>query len=38
MTFPVTGGQPGRYRTAAFLRSFSGVRLQGAGGSREEDV
>lgn len=39
-SFPlsVVGGQPGRQRTAAFLRGFSGVRLQGAGGPREEDV
>lgn len=33
-----SGGQSSGQCAAAFLRGFSGVRLQGAGGPREEDV
>lgn len=36
--FSVAGGQPGGQRAAALLRGLPGVRLQGAGGPREEDV
>lgn len=36
--FSAAGGQSGWSCAAAFLRSFFGVRLQGAGGPREEDV